>query len=127
MKRLPRLLCFLLALAWVPLTQHCDLEVLGMNAAQCHDGGSTDGDGCAGDACKQVESGDYKLPRELARVTSPQLLALLCVIRQSEAPVSLSEVNEVEAAGRRPDDWIPSWQFARRAAPPARAPSWMGA
>lgn len=124
MGRLPQLLCFLLALAWVPLTQHCGLEALGVLATHCSDAASTDSHGCAGDGCKQVENGGYKPSSGSIKVPAPQLLVCACALCLNLGPLNFPVLETAAApSGGRPFDWVPSWLFVRRAAPPSRAPS----
>lgn len=122
--RLPRLLCFLLALAWVPVTQHCELEALGVIASQCNSAGHADGHSCRGDTCDAVESGAYKPASGDLKLASPVLLACTFTMVAGLA-ATIPPVADIPAptATEPPRELRPTWQFVHRAAPLSRAPS----
>ncbi len=124
MGRLPRMFCFLLALAWVPLTQHCELEAMGLIAEQCASTDHAVGHSCGGDSCSEVEKGAYKPASADLKVTSPLLLACACAVCAAMAAV-IPPVEELPSptAVEPPGELRPTWQFVQRAAPLARAPS----
>lgn len=127
MRRLRSIFYILLTLLWVPLTQHCGWEALGLVAKTCTAVVCSDVRPCAGDACKEMENGSYKSSSDGIKASAPQLLAV------AGACLNLASVNPIVAqppppsAVERPFDWVPSWQFVRRAAPPARAPALIAA
>ena len=124
MRRLPSMFYILLALLWVPLTQHCGWEALGIITKTCAGVACSDVRSCEGDACKEIESGSYKSSSDGVKVPAPQLLPFAGAICLILAPVNPIVVQPPPpSAVERPFDWVPSWQFVRRAAPPARAPS----
>lgn len=132
MNRLRLIITVLLAALWLPATQHCGLEAAGLLADQCADGhGLTDcvakGD-CASDDCGTLEGGNYR--SEVAPVkVSPQWFT--CIFLLSDALVASqpepdSTLAVADTRGRL-EDWVPSWQFERRAAAPAHAPDSLAA
>lgn len=115
---------------WLPATQHCGLEAAGLIAAeaqhaspaQCCDTSTR----CAHDGCNVIENGLIK-PASEAKVLAPDLSGCLCFIcLQLAQPGMLDESALVVADPNDPLDWVPIWQFMRRAAPLARAPSLLG-
>lgn len=124
MGRFRQMLYVLLAFLWVPLTQHCELEALGFIEKTCAPVASNEGHSCGGDSCNELENGGYKPSSDGIKVAAPHLLAFACAIRLNLAPVdpTVAEISLLPTA-ESPLDWVPSWQFVRRAAPPSRAPS----
>jgi hypothetical protein len=114
---------------WLVATQHCGLESAGFFAAHHEEGEGagccSSAEGCATDGCAVVEDGAYRLGNSAPVIASPLLSACLCSVvwsldvpeRELRADVSLHGPLE------RPRDWLPTWQFVRRAAPSPRAPS----
>ena len=126
-----RVIAIALLALWLPVTQHCGLEAAGLVSAhvphpapaQCCDTGGP----CSHDGCSLVESGLTKPGTELSKLPAPAFFVLasfLCL--QFSAPDSLSEPALVVADSEQPLDWVPAWQFVRRAAPLSRAPSLVG-
>lgn len=119
-----RLVALCLALVWGPATMCCALETAGLDAlcsdASCHENGS--GNETTGGCCV-LEDGNYQSTVSTLKV-APSLTAhcvcFICV--KSFAPeLEIREAAVVSAIGR-PRDWVPIWQFERRAAAPAHAP-----
>lgn len=112
---------------WLPATQHCTLEAAGLITA---DAGHTDSDSCcdstercAQDGCDLVETGLVKTASASIKVPAPALSVCLCFLCvQLALPASLDTPAVQVSASGHPRDWLPTWQFVRRAAPPARAP-----
>src|SRR5690242_5603283 len=126
MFRTNRILCLLVALLWVPLTQHCDLEAIGALADQCAEGAGNLQDHCRNDVCSIVESASYRGEGDELTVSQPALTASVCnawvnIARIIAPKFEAAPVNAVE----RPRDWVPGWSFERRAAAPAHAPDWV--
>lgn len=126
MFRTNRILCLLVALLWVPLTQHCDLEAIGALADQCSEDAGKLQDHCRNDVCSIVESASYRGESDELTVAQPALTASVCnawvnLARIIVPKFEAAPVNAVE----RPRDWVPSWSFERRAAAPAHAPDWV--
>ena len=120
-----KVMAALLALLWLPMVSHCDLEHLpGLEFLACCDHADTgphQDDDCQTDLCASVESGNYKLP-ELA-VTAP-VPVLLATILTSLAPAELENPSvTVAATSTVPTDLPKRWHFALRVALSPRAPS----
>jgi len=63
----------------------------------------------------------------VSKVIAPDLSVCLCFIcLQFVLPGSVDESTLMVSAPEHPLDWESSWQFVRRAAPLARAPSLLG-
>lgn len=123
MRRLLPLLSLLLLATWLPATEHCALEAAGVFAQTCPDGCSSTSDEKVG--CDTVENGDYKLSGETLRVPAPDLFVCVChlCLQQIQLDATRELVPPSGALFERPHDWVSSWQFVRRAAPPSRAPT----
>ncbi|MGH7945602.1 MAG: hypothetical protein ACREH8_07670 [Opitutaceae bacterium] len=129
MGRFPRFLCWLMALLWMPITQHCGLEaaagLLESHAPadqSCCPGGE---EHCSHDGCEVIEGGGYKIDDGTPRLVAPQLVVCLCLIYQSVVVPPLEDATTIWSAQdfERPLDWVPAWQFVQRAALSPRAPS----
>jgi hypothetical protein len=116
----------LLALAWAPLTAHCQLErVTGLPMLRCSaadEAPAARGSHCDNDSCCGWETGLYQLPRsqpltsiQPGAVVQPVWSAVAAGISPMEVEPRL--VTAAPLYSPRP------WQFFLRAAPPARAPS----
>lgn len=107
------------------MTQHCLLEgTEGSQLLQCEH--SPDGS-CAHDGCRLIEGGSYKTDSGAVKLTPPSLLAFAYLHWIATAPeFAFSDVAIADEELSRPLNWVPAWQFVRRAAPPARAPSLLG-
>lgn len=124
-----------LTLAFILLaaTLHCRLETTGILPSHCEQvngssGCGTDGS-CAGDGCKTVENGAYKVTNSTPKVPAPQYSVCAAILWVDVTVLALEDFVGVGFAIRsdfeQPLDWVPSWQFVRRAAPLSRAPSLM--
>jgi hypothetical protein len=123
MRRLLPLLSLLLLAIWLPATEHCALEAAGILTETCPDGCSnTPGEK---DGCDTVETGAYKLSGDTLKVPAPDLFVCLCHICSHIVQFELTRdlLPSAGVAFERPQDWVSSWNFVRRAAPPSRAPS----
>ncbi len=81
-------------------------------------------DSCAKDGCNTLESGSYKLGVVKTKAPAPTLHApLFLVLMPTTLTVAVAEFGFTPEEFARPLDWVPSWQFVRRAAPPSRAPA----
>lgn len=86
----------------------------------------TDG-GCSHDGCNLVETGLIKIASSSLKVPAPDLSACLCFLCvQLSLPDTLTAPISRVSAAEQPIDWLPTWQFVRRAAPLAQAPSLLG-
>ena len=84
-------------------------------------------DRCSRDACDLFENGVTKPVSEASKVLAPDLSACLCFICLRFAqPGAVDESTLRVSAPEHPLDWESRWQFVRRAAPLARAPSLLG-
>ena len=123
MRRLLPLLSLLLLATWLPATEHCALEAAGFLAETCPDGcAATPGEK---DSCDTVENGAYKLSGDTLKVPAPDLFTCACNFCwiQIQLDAKRELVPPSGALFERPHDWVSSWQFVRRAAPPSRAPT----
>lgn len=124
MRRLSHLLSLLLLALWLPATEHCALEAMGLLGTTCSDN-CTPGKRCADDHCGTVENGDYRHSVDTLTAPMPDLLACACHLcsRLTDLEASrLAVILPIESFDR-PRDWVSTWQFVRRAAPPSRAPT----
>ena len=115
----------LLALAWVPLTSHCQLEAVpGLEFLRCSSdvqSPTEGGDPCQEGGCCTVESAKYQSPRqqEIIPVAVAILPADSFAFLDQSLPV---EINlGILTAG--PPGLPTSWQFFFRTALSPRAPS----
>ena len=119
--RLSKLIALLLLTLWLPATLHCALESADLVFASsvCTDGSN---DHCAGDNCAQVEDGLFKQQTDDLQVVAPDLAACVCFLcLQLPSPAAPDVL--VPRSAERPQDWVTTWHFVRRAAPAPRAPS----
>ena len=130
MQRIRIIVALFMALLWLPATQHCDLEAAGILTSHCE---QTNGSlGCgddqhAGDGCKAVEGGGYMLGGGPPKLSAPQPAVCVCLICLHVAEPRLESTVGVFSRRycERPLDWVPSWQFVRRAALLPGAPSFV--
>jgi hypothetical protein len=118
-------LVVLLALAWAPLTAHCQLEVIpGFDFLACASKCAPHNNSTAPDneACCAVESSHYK-PEDIQPIASPEYFALLFVQAAVELQTVPSGDNHSDASPPVPPELPSSWQFFFRTALPIRAPS----
>jgi hypothetical protein len=116
-----------LAVLWLPVSVHCQLEQIpGLEFLSCCDHEDTSGphqdDDCAGDACAVLESGLYKLEEHQVPLPAPASVGAAL----AAFPTSLASDSAAAGAlvrGNDPPDFPRPWQFTSRAALPPRAPS----
>jgi len=123
MRRFSRLFSLVLLTIWLPVTQHCNLEAAGM-VAKSHSAKSVPGRNSASiDGCDLVKNSNFAA-KEM-KVPQPELLACACLIcLHTVSPVEISDTADLPAdAFERPLNWLTTWHFVRRAAPPSRAPT----
>ena len=123
MRRLSSLLCFLLLAVWLPATEHCALEAAGVLAQICPEGCAANSDAKVG--CDTLEEGQYRLADTTLKAPAPDLFACMCQIClwQIQSDMTRELVLQSAPPLERPQDWITTWNFVRRAAPPSRAPT----
>ena len=122
-----KLAALLLATLWLPATMHCQLESLGLEtlfacADQPAETAHTEGDTCADDGCQTIESGKFAITKSKLNLSQLSALAFVYVacFPHPALPAPAPEIFAV-----RQEKTLPlqrTWQFARRAALPARAP-----
>jgi hypothetical protein len=119
-------LSFALALLWLGMPVHCQLEsISAASLFACVDdkdcSAPSDG-GCTDDFCGSVESGNY-FPQKTVTLAKAPMTAVLFQLYPSP---SLSTVPQERSAGS-PEDTVPllstSWHFVQRVAAPPRAPT----
>jgi hypothetical protein len=114
-----------LALLWVPMTSHCDLEHLpGMGFIACCElpqSGPHQDDDCETDVCATVESGHYKTEERAVTAPAPCLIALL--VSPLLAASSSEEFSALPIPPSIREDLPPRWAFILRQASSPRAPS----
>jgi hypothetical protein len=124
MRRLFSILSLLLAVTWLPATQHCLMEEAGLITGTCAE--NCEQDASAKDGCGTIESGFYKPTVGSLRVLAPALLAV--AISYLSFDLVQTEATGVPVIApsdsfERPRDWASTWHFVRRSAPSPRAPS----
>jgi hypothetical protein len=118
------MLTVLLAVAWMPLAGHCQIEhVTGLQFLRCAPA-DADGAPCSpadGGSCCSWESGQYHLPESQPLVAVPlvAVVPLLQPVAESWTPAECGLQDLTEAPPGPPEPW----QFSSRAALPVRAPS----
>ncbi len=118
------ILTVLLAVAWMPLTAHCQIEqVTGLEILRCAPT-ETGGAPCSpsdGGACCSWESGQYHQPAGQPEAAAPLVALVPPVV------VMVERWTSAETGGRGLSEAPPGppkpWQFSLRAALPVRAPS----
>lgn len=121
------MLTLLLAVMWMPLAAHCQLESLtGLAVLRCAaaEAGETPGDShCESGFCCSWESGDYRLPELQPPVGASILAEMPQVLVVAEEELSLSGGGGIRSVAT-PEPPRP-WQFSLRTALPPRAPSFV--
>ncbi len=125
---LKTILALLLALSWVPLSLHCQIEAMpGWEFLSCESGEEEhsaphQSSDCEDDFCQIIESGLYKTEEKAPLLCSVNLLPpgvepSIAISMQAPDP-GLSPV-----ANPSPPVLANTWQFTFRTALPPRAPS----
>jgi hypothetical protein len=122
-RKLWGLFSLLLIAVWLPATLHCNLEAADVVPRTCADA-CYSGDKVSSDSCGVLEGGIAKAQSDAAKVSAPILLAGGPFI-DLQIYVLLPPLDSAKAvpAFARPLDWVTTWHFVRRAAPPSRAPA----
>ena len=116
-----------LALLWVPITSHCQLEAIpsltALLACCDHEDASAphEDQDCQQDACASVEGGDYRTQEHKPLLLSPDHISIKAspVVELSSLPDDVS----LRILTTAPPEHHHIWQFAFRTALPVRAPS----
>ncbi len=124
MPRLLRLLSLVLLTIWFPVTQHCNLEAVGLLPLQCSND-CAPGQLGSNDGCDVVETGLAKVGTDVVKVPAPELLACACLIflHVTQSLADTGSTDLLTGTFERPLNWVTTWHFVRRAAPPSRAPT----
>ncbi len=119
-----RFITLLLVAFWLPVTAHCSLEAMtGLLDEVCETACPHEADGMHVDSCDLVESGDILPATAVAHAPAPSLTTLACLACLHARLLAEAEPLAPPAwATDHPRDWVPSWTFALRTAPAARAP-----
>lgn len=126
MTRIRSWVALVLALLWTPVTAHCLLEDAGLiHRDECCQptNSPTDADHDAADGVCQIETGKFHLPKPGSIVAG---IPVSMPWQQSVPPADavLRPQDSLIATGTSPPAILGrTWQFARRAALPPRAPS----
>lgn len=122
-----KVMAALLALLWLPMVSHCDLEHLpGLEFLACCDHADTgphQDDDCQTDLCASVESGHYKT--EERAITAPAPAPQATLVATLLIPALENSVPTIAATPSVPAELRQRWQFAFRTAAPPRAPSFV--
>lgn len=125
--RCVKLVSLLLLALWLPVTLHCQLEAADLwpehddhAATPC----CTPQQGCMTDACGVLEGDALRTADNFTRAPLPVPFVCLCLIcfRPAE-PVILAAPGPEQVVSLQALAWVPTWHFARRAAPWSGAPS----
>jgi len=115
-----------MALAWVPLTSHCQIEALsGIESLRCPAGDEApvdEGDPCRDAGCCSFDSSKY-VPGSKHDLKPIVFLASPLELLDSIPLRSLPEEVCLGILTAAPPEIHSSWQFDSRAALPVRAPS----
>jgi len=129
-RRLFSLIAYLLVALWVPATMHCDLEaatlVLSEIAHSDSSGCCDPASSCSQDACQVVEAANYQSSNLTLKLLNPTLFVCSCMIwLQAADQISRAEPAMPVCTLEKARGWVPTWQFVRRTALPARAPDFV--
>lgn len=127
MTRVRSIAAWLLAVLWLPVTLHCDLEAaeflqFGCEHAEEASGCAGESDPCGDDACGIVEEGTYRVDHDTVLTTLPTLATLIDLFDVLAAARSAPDDAPVPEWQRRHRESLADWTFVRRAAAPAHAP-----
>lgn len=119
---------FVLLALWLPATQHCGLEAAGLITADSADEPiaccAPTATVCAYDSCHVIEQFAPKTANDSLQVPTPDFVACACLLCIQLLDRELSAAADVSiVATDQPMGWVPTWHFARRAAPLPRAPA----
>ena len=120
-----RFLLVLLVALWLPATSHCALESAAIIASHCCDSDTHEAPAhdASDDLCcgwERTLTASSATGAALLKAPAPACPFLLCYAAALFPPPPPASPA---AAAAHPADWLVTWQFVYRAAPPARAPS----
>lgn len=124
MRKLSAIFVYLTLALWLPATQHCALELVGIFANTCSDHDAT-GQSSDKDGCGTVENGAYKPAGDMLKVPAPSILlclSFLCLhlpLPEAQDEQLILPAESFQQSERR----VATWHFVRRAAPLPGAPS----
>jgi len=118
------ILVVLLAVAWLPMTAHCRLEIVpGLEFLACQsESESSDNESSDCAECCSVEKSQYRIGQHRLMVAPPNLPPLSFVPVADLANTFSGTVGR-EVLAVVPPELPRCWQFAFRTASPPRAPS----
>lgn len=119
-----RFFVLLLVALWVPATGHCSVRILSeLLTGTCKEACSHGVSVAQEESCGEIERGDFTPASAVAHAPAPSLTALACLACLHARLLEEAKPLAPPAwASEHPRDWVPSWTFALRAAPLARAP-----
>ena len=128
MRFLSQIVAFVLLALWMPATQHCGLEAAGVITANSANESvaccAPTAAACAYDSCHVIEQFAPKTSNDSLQVSTPDFVACACFLFVQILDRELSARSVVSVvATDYPMGWVPTWHFARRAAPLPRAPA----
>lgn len=119
-------MALLLALLWLPLTSHCQLESLTeTELASCCPSSSTEDNDCGDKGCCTVESARYQSQRNDDLAVAPVVLLLSVIDRPSAVEDALPDEVSLGILTAAPPEHARTWHFVSRTALPVRAPSFL--
>ncbi len=114
-----------LALAWLPVTSHCQMEVIpGFEFLQCGSSATPD-DHCEEDGCCAVESSDYHVTRHEDLAFAGMVLIASAADPSPTIQNFLPKEVSLGVLTAAPPEFARTWQFLSRTALPVRAPSFV--
>ena len=128
MRLFSQIVAFVLLALWLPATQHCGLEAAGLITADSADEPiaccAPTATVCAYDSCHVIEQFTPKTANDSLQVQAPDFVACACFlcVQLINRELGTETVISVVATDQ-PMGWVPTWHFARRAAPLPRAPA----
>jgi hypothetical protein len=124
------MLLVLMALTWAPLSIHCQLEAVSeLSFLRCltsHAANPAPGLHCEDTGCCAWESGAWQLPAVQAAGAIAPIVSFVWLLPHAPEEAALAVAMVRWELGGAPPDLPVRWQFAYRAARPARAPSLAG-
>ena len=115
-----------MAAAWLPITMHCQLEILpGLEFLACEADSNSDGkqtSDCGDTGCCSAERSQYKTERYRSPLPTLNFL-ILSFVPLPDLADALSDEAGREALPVAPPELPKCWQFVFRTASPPRAPS----